>query len=160
MDLSNNEKRMLKALRSESDKTWNLDELLSACQWDDQVHVAGAGLALAEKGLVDISETNATVWNLGQEGETAQNDGLLERRLWDWLQSQPEDARSMKDLQSSGVASKQETGVGVGLLKGLGCEDMADCKCAEEDVRKPSHELWWYTRRTGLNLACKVPSPT
>ncbi len=113
---------MLKALRSDTDKTWSLDELLTACQWDDQVHVAGAGLALAEKGLVDISETGATVWNLGSEGETALNEGLLERRLWDWLNSQPEDARSMKDVQSSGVASKQETGVGVGLLKGLGCE--------------------------------------
>ena len=117
MDLSNNEKRMLKALRSDTDKIWGLDELLSACQWDDQVHVAGAGLALADKGLVDINETDATVWNLGPEGETALDRGLLERRLWDWLNSQPEDARSMKDLQSSGVASKQETGVGVGLLK-------------------------------------------
>jgi len=113
---------MLKALRSDSDKIWGLDELLSACQWDDQVHVAGSGLALAEKELVDISETDTTVWNLGPEGKAALENGLLERRLWDWLCSQSEDARSMKDLQSSGVASKQETGVGVGLLKGLGCE--------------------------------------
>ncbi|MDP6900004.1 MAG: hypothetical protein QGF94_04125 [Candidatus Thalassarchaeaceae archaeon] len=122
MDLSNNEKRMLKALHSESNKAWNLDELLASCGWDDQAHVAGAGLALSEKELVSIEEIKSKTWTLGPEGVAANENGLLERRLWDWLISQSEDARSMKDLQAGGVASKQETGVGVGLLKGLGCE--------------------------------------
>ena len=47
MELSNNEKRMLKALRSRPTDIWTLDEVLAACQWDDQAYVAGSGLALA-----------------------------------------------------------------------------------------------------------------
>ena len=121
MDLSNNEKRMLKALRSRPADTWTLDEVLSACQWDDQAYVAGSGLALAEHGLVDIDTTKSTIWSLGPEGLAAIEQGLLEQRIWDWLQGQSEDERGMKDLQASGITSKQETGVGIGLLKGLGC---------------------------------------
>ena len=121
MDLSNNEKRMLKALRSRPAETWTLDEVLSACQWDDQAYVAGSGLALAEHGLVDIDTTKSTIWSLGPEGLAAIEQGLLEQRIWDWLQGQSEDERGMKDLQASGITSKQETGVGIGLLKGLGC---------------------------------------
>lgn len=121
MELSNNEKRMLKALRTRPAETWSLDELLSACNWDDQAHVAGAGLALAENGLVEIKSTKTTIWELGPEGAAAIENGLLEQRIWNWLTSQPDDARGMKDLQSSGITSKQETGIGVGLLKGLGC---------------------------------------
>ena len=121
MELSNNEKRMLKALQSRAGDSWSLDELLAACGWDDQVHVAGAGLALAENGLVEIQETKVTMWALGPEGAAADENGLLEQRVWDWLEQQPEDARGMKDLQASDVTSKQETGVAVGLLKGLGC---------------------------------------
>ena len=121
MDLSNNEKRMLKALRSRPADTWTLDEVLSACQWDDQAYVAGSGLALAEHGLVDIDTKKSTIWSLGPEGLAAIEQGLLEQRIWDWLQGQSEDERGMKDLQASGITSKQETGVGIGLLKGLGC---------------------------------------
>ena len=55
VELSNNEKRMLKALRSRPTDIWTLDEVLTACQWDDQAYVAGSGLALAEHGLVDLS---------------------------------------------------------------------------------------------------------
>ena len=121
MELSNNEKRMLKALRSRPSETWSLDEVLAACDWDDQVHAAGAGLALAENGLVEIDSSKTTIWTLGPEGVAAVENGLLEQRIWDWLDGQSEDARGMKDLQSSGVTSKQETGIGIGLLKGLGC---------------------------------------
>ena len=119
MELSNNEKRMLKALRSRPSDTWGLDEVLAACDWDDQVHAAGAGLALAENGLVEIDSTKTTIWTLGPEGVAAVENGLLEQRIWDWLEGQSEGARGMKDLQASGVTSKQETGIGIGLLKGL-----------------------------------------
>ncbi len=122
MELSNNEKRMLGALRSRPGETWTLDEVLAACQWNDQAYVAGAGLALAENGLVSIDSIKSTIWALGPEGVSAKQNGLLEQRIWDWLEQQPEDGRSMKDLQASGVTSKQETGIGVGLLKGLGCQ--------------------------------------
>jgi len=122
MELSNNERRLLTALQSEMEREWNLSALLEACGWSDQAHVSGAGLGLSERGLVEINESRATTFTLGPEGEAAHQDGLLEERLWNWLSSQEAGSRSMKDLQASGVASKQETGPGVGLLKGLGCE--------------------------------------
>ncbi len=122
LELTNNEKRMLKALRTNPDEKWGLDSLLSACDWDDQAHVAGAGVALAEKKLVEMDSENSVVWNLGPEGEHAVENGLLEQRIWDWLVSQPDTSRSMKDLQGSEVVSKQEAGIGVGLLKGAGCQ--------------------------------------
>ena len=112
---------MLKALHSRPSDAWGLDELLAECGWDDQAHVAGAGLGLAENGLVEIEASKTTVWTLGPEGIAALENGLLEQRLWDWLEGQSTDERSMKDLQNSGIASKQESGIGVGLLKGLGC---------------------------------------
>ena len=118
MDLSNNEKRMLKALRSDGDQTWDLDSVLAACAWNDQAHVAGAGLALADKGLVEIETVSATHWGLGPEGVKAHSEGLLERRLFDFLIASED--KSMRAVQASGVASKQEVGIGVGLLKGLG----------------------------------------
>ena len=112
---------MLKALRSRPTDVWGLDEVLAACNWEDQAHAAGAGLALAENGLVEIDSTKTTIWLPGPEGTAALENGLLEQRIWDWLDGQSEDARGMKDLHSSGVTSKQETGVGIGFLKGLGC---------------------------------------
>ena len=79
---------MLKALRSRPTDIWTLDEVLTACQWDDQAYVAGSGLALAEHGLVDIETTKSTIWSLGAEGITANEQGLLEQRIWDlWYQS-------------------------------------------------------------------------
>lgn len=119
MDLSNNERRMLKAMQGDPGRTWGLDDVLSACGWDDQAHVAGAGTGLADEGLVSMEEAKTTMWSLGPEGVAAFENGLLEQRLFDFLSTS--DDTSMKALQASGVASKQETGIGVGLLKGLGC---------------------------------------
>ena len=107
MDLSNNEKRMLKALRSDGDQTWDLDSVLAACGWNDQAHVAGAGLALTDKGLVEIETVSATLWSLGPEGVKAHSEGLLERRLFDFLIASED--KSMRAVQASGVASTQST---------------------------------------------------
>ena len=43
MDLGNNERRMLRAMLSDSAREWTLEQLLSETGWEDQVHVAGAG---------------------------------------------------------------------------------------------------------------------
>ena len=43
-DLGNNERRMLKAMLTHPDSAWTLPQLLEACDWKDQAHVAGAGL--------------------------------------------------------------------------------------------------------------------
>ena len=48
---------MLRALLSDTSRTWTLSEILEATKWTDQVHVAGAGQALNEAGLVEITES-------------------------------------------------------------------------------------------------------
>ena len=54
MTLGNNEKRMLRALLSNPEGEWNLNEILDVTEWTDQVHVAGAG-------QVSVSYTHLTL---------------------------------------------------------------------------------------------------
>ena len=119
MGLSNNERRMLKAMLSEPERSWSLHELLSEANWEDQVHVAGAGKSLEAAGLLEVEETRSRKVSLGPEGISAVESGLLEYRLWEWVKSQDESSRTIKHLNSSGF-EKSETGPGIGLLKGLG----------------------------------------
>ncbi len=120
MELTNNAKRMLKAMRADPERTWDLDAILEATDWSDQAHVAGAGGGLGEAGMVVVSEQRTTIWSLGPEGEAAAESGLLEARVWDWLSAQDEGSRGMRNLQASEAASKQEAGIAVGLLKDVG----------------------------------------
>ena len=87
MDIGNNERRMLRAMLSDPSKEWSLDELLSEAGWADQVHVAGSGAVLEEAGLVSVTECREVIVSLGEEGQRASNDGLLETRIWNWLAS-------------------------------------------------------------------------
>ncbi len=119
MGLSNNERRMLKAMLSEPERPWTLQELLSESNWEDQVHVAGAGKALEAAGLLAVEETRFRQVSLGPEGIRAVENGLLESRLWEWIKAQDESDRTIKNLNSSDF-EKSETGPGIGLLKGLG----------------------------------------
>ena len=114
-NLDNREKRMLSVLQGR-EGAWTLDEVLSACNWDDQAYVATAGHGLSNHGLVDIEETTAATLRHGSEGENAVTNGLLEARLWNWIQSINEP--SMAAL--SDAFSRSESGPGIGLLKGLG----------------------------------------
>ena len=119
--LGNPERRLLKAMQAQdADKSWNMDDILSACGWNDQAKAAGAALGLVQAGFAEVDEQSTTLWSLGPEGKAALENGLLEERLWNWLSGQPEGNRAMADLQSSGVVEKHETGIGIGLLKGLG----------------------------------------
>ena len=108
MELTNNAKRMLKAMRADPARTYDLDGILEATDWTDQAHVAGAGAGLAEAGMVVVSEQRTTLWSLGPDGEAACESGLLEARVWGWLSEQDEGSRGMKDLQGSEAVSKQE----------------------------------------------------
>lgn len=117
-NLVNPEKRLLKILQSDQNKEWQLEELLQACDWQDQAIVVGAGQGLMEAGLIAVTETVSKTVSLGSEGRKAAEFGLLEQRLWDWINdNQP---ASMAALQKA--FERHEAGPGVGLLKRLGIE--------------------------------------
>ena len=117
--LGNNERTMLRAMITEPQKVWNLEEILTSTEWEDQVFVAGAGKSLEEEGLVTIEEVRRNFVTLGQEGLKANQDGLLESRLWEWISSRDFKDRTMSALMSSKF-DRSETGPGIGILKGLG----------------------------------------
>jgi phenylalanyl-tRNA synthetase alpha chain len=114
-DLSNPERRMLMALQGR-EGPWTLEQVLAACDWDDQAVAVGAGHGLSNQGFVKIKESIVNATQLGTEGEKAVENGLLEARLWAWIQER--DSPSMKDL--SDAFERHEAGPGVGLLKKLG----------------------------------------
>ena len=114
-ELTNPERRMLRTLQNDN-KNWTLDEVLIACEWDDQAIAVTAGHGLTNHGLLKTYETSNKDVILGSEGEKAVVDGLLEARLWEFIQSNPE--ATMKDLSSR--FERHEAGPGIGLLKGLG----------------------------------------
>ena len=127
--LVNTERRMLKAMLTESTKVWSLSEILNACEWQDQAIAVGAGLGLTDKGLVELSETVTTEVKLGVQGQSAMSEGLLEARLWNWFKSTSEP--SMANLQQS--FERHEAGPGIGLLKKLGITmDGGSFACANE----------------------------
>ena len=64
------EKRMLSVLQGR-DSPWHLDEVLKACQWDDQALAATAGHGLTNHGLVETHESSRIDWRLGEEGLAA-----------------------------------------------------------------------------------------
>ena len=114
--LVNTERRMLKAMLVNPGHAWTLDEILASCDWQDQAIAVGAGLGLADKGLVTAIESVSTEVRLAANGQTAIQTGLLEGRLWDWLSST--EHPTINKLQDS--FEKHESGPGVGLLKKLG----------------------------------------
>ena len=119
MSLGNNEKKMLRSMRSKQENIWTLEELLEITQWNDQVHVAGAGKSLDENEFVETIEKYMKFITLGSEGQKAIENNLLEKRIWDWILSQKEDNRTMNELFKAGF-ERHEAGPGIGLLKSLG----------------------------------------
>ena len=114
-ELTNPERRMLRVLKKRQE-SWSLEEILEACEWSDQAVAVSAGHGLSNYEYVKMNETSVTGVILGDEGEKAASDGLLEARLWEFIQANPN--ASMKDLSSN--FERHEAGPGVGLLKGLG----------------------------------------
>lgn len=118
-DLLNPERRMLRAMQlSEATRSWDLEGILAACEWTDQAVAVGAGHGLQNHGLVEVSEATLGEIRLDTSGEQAVESGLLEARLWEWVQS--EEAATMQGLQAS--FERHEAGPGVGLLKQLGVQ--------------------------------------
>ena len=106
-------------MRSKQKHVWALEELLEITQWKDQVHVAGAGKSLDENGFVETIEKHMKFVTLGSEGLKASENGLLEKRIWDWIISQTEKKRTMNELFNAGF-ERHEAGPGIGLLKSIG----------------------------------------
>ena len=133
MELGNNERRMLRAMLGAPARSWRLSDLLEATGWSDQVHVAGAGTILAEAGLVEISETTSRTVSLAAEGEKAASSGLLEARIWDWMQDAVAADRTMQGLFAAGF-ERHEAGPGVGLLKALGVRVESGSFVSDDDA--------------------------
>ena len=110
---------MLRAMQlSEASRSWDLEGILAACDWSDQAVAVGAGHGLQNHGLVEVAEETLREIRLDAAGEQAVENGLLEARLWAWMQA--EEAATMQGLQAS--FERHEAGPGVGLLKQLGVE--------------------------------------
>ena len=71
MDMSNNDRTMLKSMLTDPNRKWTINDLLESTGWDDQVHVAGSGQSLSELGLVAIHESKIRTVSLDSEGEKA-----------------------------------------------------------------------------------------
>ena len=96
-DLLNPERRMLRAMQlSEIERSWDLESLLAACEWTDQAVAVGAGHGLQNHGLVEVDEDLLREISLDTAGEEAHENGLLEQRIWSWMNASGEgDAPSM-----------------------------------------------------------------
>jgi len=115
-NLVNTERRMLKAMLTNASQQWSLTDILVSCDWTDQAFAVGAGQGLADKGLVDVTESVTTEVRIATQGQQALQNGLLESRLWQWFKSSSD--ATMAELQKS--FEKHEAGPGIGLLKKLG----------------------------------------
>ena len=118
VELNNPEKRMLGVMQSNENEDWTVQKLCHLTKFEDQAIIVGAGIGLVEKSLAIGIENKKTFWTLGNEGIKANSEGLLEIKLWEWLQSSSD--TSMKSLQTSSIVEKHEIGIGIGLLKSLG----------------------------------------
>ncbi len=118
-EMTNLERRMLRAMLANFGKTWTLEELLSECKWDDQIHVVGAGNGLSELGFVELIEEKMTNVNLGAEGLIAKESGLLEQKIISAIKI-ANGKIAISELESLANIEKNEVGIGIGLLKDLG----------------------------------------
>ena len=84
---------------SEPTRMWDLSSILAACEWTDQAVAVGAGHGLQNHGFVAVVEDVSQEIKLDVEGEKAVENGLLEHRLWAWMQS--EEAATMGALQQA-----------------------------------------------------------
>ena len=116
--LENRERRILALLRESGGVALGVQDLLDQTGWTDQAHVVGAAMGLVEKEYASVKEDESSKVRLGSQGIRALQEGLLEKRLMDWLTSVEPEQRTMAAV--SAAFDKSESGPGVGLLRGLG----------------------------------------
>ena len=98
IELTNPERRMLRAMLDAPDAIHSLSHVMNACNWSDQAVAVGAGQGLSDKGLAETQESVRRTIHPGKEGHSAIANGLLEARLWAWISSQ--DKPTMAKLQA------------------------------------------------------------
>ncbi len=128
IELTNPERRMLRAMLDAPDAIHSLSQVMNACNWNDQAVAVGAGQGLSDKGLAETQESVRRTIHPGKEGQNAIANGLLEARLWAWISSQ--DKPTMAKLQAK--FERHEAGPGVGLLKKLGIQLDAETFVCED----------------------------
>ena len=116
--LSNNERRLLRVMKSNAQGEWTVEMILNVCEWNDQAIAVGAAQGLAEKNLTEVRENHSTVVRSLENATKAIENGLLEQRIFDWIQSN--DESSMAQFQKT--FERHEAGPGVGLIKKLGVQ--------------------------------------
>ena len=149
MEFGNNELIMLKAMLTDPSKDWTLESLFKETGWDDQVHIAGSGNVLSDLKYLEINEHITNFISLGQEGKKALEFGLLESRLWNWITNQEENDQTLSNLLSSDF-TRNETGPGIGLLKGLGIE-ISDGKFSFDNINEISESI--------IEVNVRIPGP-
>ena len=128
IELTNPERRMLRAMLDAPDAIHSLSQVMNACNCNDQAVAVGAGQGLSDKGLAETQESVRRTIHPGKEGQNAIANGLLEARLWAWISSQ--DKPTMAKLQAK--FERHEAGPGVGLLKKLGIQLDAETFVCED----------------------------
>ena len=133
IELTNPERRMLRAMLDAPDAIHSLSHVMNACNWSDQAVAVGAGQGLSDKGLAETRESVRRTIHPGKEGHDAIANGLLEARLWAWISSQ--ENPTMAKLQAK--FERHEAGPGVGLLKKLGVQlDAGTFVCEDSSALK------------------------
>lgn len=113
--LTNPERRLLAKMQGSSED-WDVEMVLSSCGWSDQAVAVAAGEGLFNKGLLKQNTTSSSSVILGLLGQKALEEGLLEQRLWSWIQSTDEPSMGLLSQNFE----RSEAGPGIGLLKKLG----------------------------------------
>ncbi|MEK9730849.1 MAG: phenylalanine--tRNA ligase subunit alpha [Candidatus Poseidoniales archaeon] len=116
--LSNNERRLLRNMKDDHSKSWDVASILEQCQWNDQAIAVGAAQGLVEKGLLEEDEQHSTMVRRLQNGDNALQQGLLEQRIFSWIESSEEPSMAAFQQQFD----RSEAGPGIGLMKKLGMQ--------------------------------------
>ena len=103
-------------MRASADVAWDVASILEACAWSDQAVASGAAVGLVDHGLAEQHEATTETVRLGEHGQAALEDGLLEARLLAWMvEAERPDMASLNQ-----AFERHESGPGIGLLKALG----------------------------------------
>ena len=114
--LSNIERRLLRKMKEGLLDNCSVPEILEACEWTDQAIAVGAAQGLCEKGLAEQKEEHSTMIRALQNGQIAIEKGLLEERIFSWIQAN--EHPTMAQFQTN--FERSEAGPGIGLMKKLG----------------------------------------